>query len=136
MSRTVESRPRGNRSDNGHKPDVSAKRYKFTQMRTHSTPTTVAILAMPETGVSTVYGMFDLFMATGRDWGMLVDGVPGPQLIAPRVVARGTTPFAAGNGVRIQADLSLADCAPPDIVCIPELLVGPDEPFAGRFEPE
>jgi transcriptional regulator GlxA family with amidase domain len=105
-------------------------------MHTLSTPTTVAILAMPETGVSTVYGMFDLFMATGRDWGMLVNGVPGPQLIAPRVVARDTATFAAGNGVRIQADVSLADCAPPDIVCIPELLVGPDEPFAGRFEPE
>ena len=48
-------------------------------------PKTVAILALPEVGVSTVYGMFDMFMSAGRDWGMIVDGRPGESVIVPRV---------------------------------------------------
>jgi len=102
-------------------------------MSTNLRPATVAILALPETGVSTVYGMFDLFMAAGRDWGMIVNGEPGPSLIAPRVVAHTREPFAAGNGVVIRADATLAECEPPDVVCVPELLVAPHEPLDGRF---
>ena len=41
-------------------------------MRTSQTPVDVAILAFPETTASVTYGMYDLFMAVGRDWG--VDG--------------------------------------------------------------
>ena len=81
-------------------------------MSTSPRPASVAILALPETGVSTVYGMFDLFMAAGRDWGIITQGVPGPQLIAPRIVAQQAGPFAAGNGVVIQANCTLAECEP------------------------
>ncbi len=105
-------------------------------MSTNPRAATVAILALPETGVSTVYGMFDLFMAAGRDWGMIVEGKPGPSLIVPRVVAATREPFAAGNGVVIRADATLAECEPPDVVCVPELLVAPDEPLDGRFGAE
>jgi len=105
-------------------------------MSTSPRPASVAILALPETGVSTVYGMFDLFMAAGRDWGIITQGVPGPQLIAPRIVAQQAGPFAAGNGVVIQANCTLAECEPPDVVCVPELLVAPDEPVDGRFGAE
>ena len=37
-------------------------------------PANVAILAFPETTASVVYGMYDLFMSAGRDWGFIVDG--------------------------------------------------------------
>ena len=47
-------------------------------------PASVAILTLPEVGASTVFGMYDMFMSTGRDWGLVVNGAPGPQLIAPR----------------------------------------------------
>lgn len=101
-----------------------------------ATPVTVAILAVPEAGASTIYGMFDLFMSAGRDWGLIVDGQPGPQRFAPEVVARGRAPFAAGNGVLIQPAASLDERPTPNIVCVPELLLPPAESIDGRFVEE
>ena len=54
----------------------------------------VAILAFPETTASAVYGMYDLFMAAGRDWGIIVDGHPGPGLMRPLVVSTQAGAFA------------------------------------------
>jgi len=105
-------------------------------MDARSKPASVAILALPEVGVSTVYGMFDMFMSAGRDWGTIVNGSPGDSLIAPRVVATTREPFAAGNGVMIRADATLEEAGMPDVVCVPELLVPPGEPIEGRFRAE
>lgn len=99
-------------------------------------PATVAILAMPQSTASVVYGMYDLFMCAGRDWGLIVEGQPGSALIHPQVVARGSGAFAAANGVRIEAHVALAECPQPDIVCVPEVLVAPGEPLEGLFTEE
>jgi transcriptional regulator GlxA family with amidase domain len=96
-------------------------------------PTTVAILAMPETTASVIYGMYDLFMSAGRDWGVIVTGTPGPQLIVPTVVSARTEPFLAANHVRITPQASLDAGLGADIVCVPELAVPPGEPIDGRF---
>ena len=37
----------------------------------------IAILAVPESSASTVYGMHDLFASAGADWDLVVNGVPG-----------------------------------------------------------
>lgn len=99
-------------------------------------PVTVAILAFPEVTASVVYGMYDLFRSAGRDWGMIVEGRPGPELVRPLVVSAHAGPFTAANGVCITPDTGLEDCAVPNIVCVPELFVAPDEPLAGRFTTE
>lgn len=96
----------------------------------------VAILAFPETSASVLYGMYDLFMCAGRDWGWLVNGKAGAQLISPRVVAVSGAPFDAGNGVRITPDTSLENFGQADLVCVPDLLIPPGEPLAGRFPTE
>jgi transcriptional regulator GlxA family with amidase domain len=96
----------------------------------------VAILAFPEASASVVYGMYDLFMSAGRDWGVIVEGRPGPVLLQPQVVARQAAPFAAANGVTITPEATLADCRSPGTVCIPEVAVPPGEPLAGRFTAE
>ena len=105
-------------------------------MPTNSRPASVAILALPEVGVSTVYGMFDMFMSAGRDWGLIVKGAPGTSLIVPRVVATAREPFVAGNGITIHPDATLDEAGIPDVVCVPELLVAPGEPIDGRFRAE
>jgi transcriptional regulator GlxA family with amidase domain len=96
-------------------------------------PRTVAILAMPETTASVVYGMYDLFMSAGRDWGLIVDGRPGLQLMRPLIASSHSGSFIAANGVPLtpQARLEEAESAP--IVCVPELAVPPGEPLDGRF---
>lgn len=99
-------------------------------------PTQIAILALPEASASVIYGMYDLFMSAGRDWGLIVDGAPGAQVMHPMVVSAQLQPFKAGNGVLVNPEASLTDCPPVDVICVPEVLVPPGEPLDGRFVPE
>ena len=105
-------------------------------MHASKSPATVAILAFPETTASVMYGMYDLFMSTGRDWGLIVSGQLGPQLLRPLIVARRTDEMTAANGVRITPHVTMAECPAPDIVCVPELMIPPGEPLDGRFTDE
>lgn len=105
-------------------------------MPTATSTIRIAIIAMPETSASVVYGMYDLFMSAGRDWGLIVDGHPGTSLFQVQVVSKHGTVFAAGNGVRITPDATLAACEGAQVVCMPELLVAPGESMAGRFTEE
>ena len=61
----------------------------------------IAILAVPESTASTVYGMYDLLASTGADWEMVVNGTPGQPRIEPRIVTRDGAPVCVGNGLRI-----------------------------------
>lgn len=101
-----------------------------------TTPIRVAIIALPQTSASVVYGMYDLFMSAGRDWGLVVDGRPGAPLFDAQVVSAHGASFVAGNGVRITPDAPLAACQGAAVVCMPELLVPPGEPLEGRFAAE
>ena len=98
-------------------------------------PSQVAILAMPETTASMVHGLYDLFMSAGRDWGVIVDGRPRPQVMQPIIVSATGTPLVAANGIVITPQATLAE-AGGDIVVVPELTVPPGEPLDGRFLPE
>ena len=96
----------------------------------------VAILAMPETTASVVYGMYDLFMSAGRDWNLIVEGKPGRAPIRPRIVARGAHTFVAANDVPITPHATLAQCSSAAVVCVPEVAIPPGEPFGDRFAEE
>lgn len=99
-------------------------------------PPTVAILAYPETGASVVYGMYDLFMSAGRDWGFIVGGEPGPNALRPLVVSREGKPFLACNDVPVTPHAALVECPAPDVICIPEINLPPGEDIGGIFEAE
>lgn len=99
-------------------------------------PVSVAILVIPENTASVVYGLFDLFVGTGRDWGVVTEGRPGPELIRPLLVARDPAPMEVSNGVRVTPHTSLSDCPPVDIVCVPEVNLPPGEPLADRYGKE
>jgi transcriptional regulator GlxA family with amidase domain len=99
-------------------------------------PVSVAILAFPETTASVVYGLHDLFAAAGRDWGLVVNGRPDPQLMRPRIVSRHSGAFEAVNGVRIIPHASLDQAPDADIVCVSEVAIAPGEPVEGRFQTE
>lgn len=99
-------------------------------------PVNVAILAFPECTASVVYGLYDLFMSAGRDWGLIVNGYPGPQLMRPKIVSAHRSTFTVANGIPVhpEADLDLVPL--PQIVCVPELFVPPEEVLDGRFVQE
>lgn len=94
-------------------------------MATVPAPLTVALLGVPHVTGSTLYGMLDLFCSAGRDWPMVVDGVPGAPLFEPVVVGASTEAFDGGNGVPIRPTRTFVDLDAPAIVCVPEILVAP-----------
>jgi transcriptional regulator GlxA family with amidase domain len=75
-------------------------------------------------------------MAAGRDWGLIVEGRPGPQVMKPLIVSSHPGSFAAANGVLITPHGTLEEGTGVDLVCVPELAVAPGEPLEGRFVPE
>ena len=105
-------------------------------MSTAHAPISIAILAFPETTASVTYGLYDLFMAVGRDWGFVVNGQPGPALVHPRIVSSRTGAFTAANDVPIAPQATLDERTDARIVCVPELAVPPGEPLTGRFRDE
>lgn len=100
------------------------------------TPLPVAVLAVPESTASTVYGMHEILASAGRDWDILTRGTPGKSLIRPVIVAATNAPLRVPSGLPIEPELALADCPAPAVVVIPDLMVAPDEDITGRFPRE
>lgn len=96
-------------------------------------PATIAILVYPDTTAAVVFGMHDLFLSAGRDWGVLTEGKPGPELIQPVLTARRTDPFEVANGVRVFPHATLEGCPTDSIICVPEVALPPGAPLADRF---
>jgi len=103
-------------------------------MPVNTRPVTVEMLAVPEVSASVLYGMHDVFASAGRDWPLLIEGRETEPPFEVRVVARNAEPMAVANGVWVKPHATLGE--PPDIACVPEVMFGPDEPLAGRYEAE
>jgi transcriptional regulator GlxA family with amidase domain len=95
-----------------------------------------ALLAVPESTASTLYGMFEILESAGRDWQALTHGQPGESRFAPCVVSATGQGYRARNGLRIEPQATLAACPRPDIVAIPDLMIMPDEDVRGRYAAE
>jgi transcriptional regulator GlxA family with amidase domain len=93
----------------------------------------IAILALPETSASVIFGMYDLFLSAGRDWGIVVDGRPGPQSMQPLIASAQPAPFVCASGIRLEPQATLEECTNADVICVPELAIPPGEPLEGRF---
>ena len=96
-------------------------------------PLSVGVLVFPEVTASVTLGLLDLFHSAGRDWGLVVNGVPGPSLMQPRLLSATGEPLQVANGVRLCPDASFQQMPAPDIVCIPEVFVAPADDLTGRF---
>lgn len=103
---------------------------------TDTKPLRAAVLAPPEFTASTLFGVYDLLAAAGRDWELIVSGVMGPSRIQPALVARSTDQLKASNGTRLDPDYAFEDFGQPDVVCIPDLFIAPEQSIEGRYEPE
>src|SRR5689334_7143012 len=99
-------------------------------------PLNVAFLALPEVTASTLHGMFDLFASAGRDWTFLTEGLSNEGAARPYIVARSNGPVTAFNGITIMPHYGMDDCPPPDILCVSDFFIPPEESCAGKFEPE
>ena len=95
----------------------------------------VALLAIPEVAASTLYGMYDVFAAAGRDWAYLIEGVPGRAPLVPTVVSStGARDMTVANGVHVLPNAGLEEI--PAVVCIPEVALPPHAVLKGRYDAE
>jgi len=97
---------------------------------------TAALLALPESTASTLYGMFDMLASAGRDWNVLIEGTPGESCIRPLIVSAEGKRLRTPGGLWIEPACTLADCAQPDVVVIPDLMLPPDVDLRGRYPRE
>jgi len=103
---------------------------------TANAPVSVALLVFPETTASVIYGMYDLFMSVGRDWGAITQGQPGPQRMQPVMVAAQAGEVEVSNGIKVTATASLGSCPPAEIICVPEVNLPPEAQLGERFQKE
>lgn len=96
----------------------------------------VALLAAPEVSASTLYGFHDVLCGTRRDWQMLHGRADTASPFAVHVVSRDGLPLVGANGVRIVPTASFAEVPRPDVVCVTDMMVTPDESLAGRYDAE
>ncbi len=96
----------------------------------------VAILAVPESTASPLYGMYDVLGSAGRDWNLLIEDKPGESQIRPLIVSAGGNRFLTPNGLSVEPNCALADCPPPAVAVIPDLMIKPEENLRGRYPAE
>lgn len=97
---------------------------------------TVALLALPDTTASTLFGLFDLLQGTRRDWQMLMNQTEVASPFRPLIVSRDGLPLRAANEVLIQPHAGLADAPPADVVIVSDLAVSPWLPLGERYDIE
>lgn len=94
----------------------------------------VFIVAIPETAGSALYGMKDVLMATGNIWQTLSGSGTPQSPFKVHIVSTSREVFQCGNGIPVLPDVDFHEVTTtPDIVILPELWLGPDEPLAGRY---
>lgn len=97
---------------------------------------TAAILAVPESSASPLYGMHELLASAGRDWDFVTRGVPGEPKVRPLVVSADGKRFQTASGLWVEPECTLAECPRPDLIAVPDLMVAPEEDIAGRYVAE
>jgi len=96
-------------------------------------PVEVLIVAVAETAGSALYGMLDVLLAAGNIWQTLMREQPAQAPFRVRIIASTREIFTCGNGIPVMPACTVADDPRADIVILPELWLGPDEDFGGRY---
>jgi transcriptional regulator GlxA family with amidase domain len=98
-------------------------------------PINAAIVAVPETAGSALYGMVDVLNAAGNLWQTLARTDTPRTPFRVRIVSPLPRAFRCGNGIPVDPVATISPALRPDIVILPELWLGPDEDVEGRYPP-
>jgi transcriptional regulator GlxA family with amidase domain len=96
----------------------------------------VGLLAVPDVGAATLFGVFDLLAGVRRDWQVLTTGEPVESPIRPLIVSRDGRPIRTANGVLIEPHLGFDEATRLDVVCVTDLNVPPSQPLGDRYDLE
>jgi transcriptional regulator GlxA family with amidase domain len=98
-------------------------------------PLETLVLALPQTAGSALYGLVDVLATAGNIWQMLLreDAKTQKQPFHVQVAALSTRAFRCGHGIPVSPTVSIRRNPAADIIVIPELWLGPDEPPGRRY---
>ena len=96
----------------------------------------IAILVIPESTGSVIYGLYDLLLSTCRDWHLITEGKSGTARVEAFLVARNESNMEICNGVLVKPHFALDNCPPVDVVCVPEVNLPPGASLENRYDPE
>ena len=92
----------------------------------------VLIVAVPETSGSALYGMLDVLLSAGNLWQTLMRSEDEQYPFRVRIVSHDGELFTCGNGIPVNPDYSIDDDPEGQIIILPEMWLGPDEPLHDR----
>lgn len=92
-------------------------------------PLVTAVFGGPWVGTSVAYSTLDVLGSVGRDWELLHGAPARPPTFEAKLLTDDGAPYRDMNGRPIVPEGTLADCAKPDIVIIPDLHIDPAGPL-------
>jgi transcriptional regulator GlxA family with amidase domain len=96
-------------------------------------PLETAIVAVPESAGSALYGMVDVLSATGSVWQTLTRTTAKTEPFRVRLVSTDRERFRCGYRIPVEPDAAVHEIHHADIVIVPELWLGPDEHMRDRY---
>jgi transcriptional regulator GlxA family with amidase domain len=97
--------------------------------RTGARPRHVSIVALPDAGVSTLFGIFDVMSALPR-----MGLVPaGPAPFDVEIVGEAAGPLGLASGVPVNVQRVIKSVERSDVVIVPSLVLGPRGWSSGRY---
>lgn len=93
----------------------------------------IALLIVPETTPTAVFGLYEVFWSVGSIWESLTGEKTGIPQVSVKFVAKDLTPFPTAMGLQIQPQSTLNDA---DIIIVTDLLLTPEQDPRGRWREE
>lgn len=93
----------------------------------------IALLAMPETSPSVLFGMYDVLLSVGAVYSDLTTGKPEDCLLDVKIVADTGKPFRCFGNVLVEPHAGLDDVEKTDVAIVCDIYSPIDTPPRGRF---
>ncbi len=96
----------------------------------------VALLAVPDTSPSVLYGLYDVLLSVGAVHADMTTGEPGEAMLDVKIVAADHAPFRSFGGVLVEPHASIADVARADVVIVGDMYAPIYVAPHGKYQPE
>lgn len=101
--------------------------------RKDSPPTTVSLLALPDSTPAALYGLYEVLAAAGVVWSQITGEPPAGPRMAVRLVSPSAEPFTCAIGTPIAPHAAFTDIPRSDVVIVADLALPPGLDPRGRW---
>ena len=96
----------------------------------------IALLAVPETSPSVLFGLYDVLLSVGAVFPDMTTGEAGEALLDVRIVAAGAEPFRCFGNVLVEPRDAIGELTRADVVIVCDIYTPIDVPPRGRYPDE